>query len=322
MKKTIRLSITFLLLTTTLATMSLANCQTSPLTAAQDEISNAYNTLTAAYTASADINPLIEQLNLAVNLTEQAQQLTTNNSQQAETLANQALSIAQNVTQQAKAAQQSAANTLPIVAIATAVSLILGGVAIYFIGPKIFWRLWFKLRKNYRLNVKANGNKNALVITAEQVCAIALAVTVLLAFISVSGLLIPRSQGEQFSELGILGPNMQLGDYPSQVVASDTIHLYGYVGNQMGQPMYYTVMVKLGDNNTAVNPADIAPIQQYSQVIANNQTWTFPVNLKLTEVGDNQRLLFELWTYNQTINTKQYHERWGQIWLNVTAPAS
>ena len=322
MKKTIRLSIVFFLLTLTLAAVGLASCQSSPITAAQNEINNAYNTLTDAYKAGADINPLIEQLNLAINLTQQAQQLTPSNSQQAETLANQALSIAQNVTQQAKTAQQSAANTLPIFAVATAVSFILAGVAIYFIGPKIYWKLWFKLRKNYRLNVKANGNKNALVITAEQVCAIALAVTVLLSFISVSGLLIPTSQGEQFSELGVLGPNMKLGDYPSQVVASDTIRLYGYVGNQMGQPMYYTVMVKLGDNNTAVNPASIAPILQYSQVVGNNQSWTFPIDITLTKVGTNQRAIFELWIYNQTLNQNQYHDRWGQIWLNVTAPAT
>ena len=32
---------------------------------------------------------------------------------------------------------------------------------------------------------------------------------------------------------------MQLGDYPSVVVASETVNLNGYVGNHMGTPMYY-----------------------------------------------------------------------------------
>jgi uncharacterized membrane protein len=115
---------------------------------------------------------------------------------------------------------------------------------------------------------------------------------------------------------------MQLGDYPSQIVASETVHLFGYVGNQMGEPMYYTVMVKLGNNDTAVNPAQITPLQQFSQVVPSNQTWTFPVDITLTKSGVNQRIIFELWIYNQTINQNQYNDRWGQVWLNVTAPAT
>ncbi len=115
---------------------------------------------------------------------------------------------------------------------------------------------------------------------------------------------------------------MKLGDYPHQVVASDTVNLYCYVGNQMGSPIYYTIMVKLGNNDTAVNPAPIAPIQQFSQILPNNQTWTFPVNVTLTQPGLNQRIIFELYLYNQTLNQNQYQQTWGQIWLNVTAPAT
>lgn len=323
MKQITKLVLVFLLIAITMSTTSLSCCQSTTITNAQTQTNTAYNAITDAYKAGADTNQLIEQLNQAVNLTQQAQQLAASNPQQADTIANQAITIAQNVTQQANAAQQTAENTLPIYAIATAVILITAGVAVYFIGPKIFWNIWFKLRKNYRLRVKkANGNNKPLVVTAEQICAVTLAITVILAFVSVSGFLIPTGQGEQFSELGILGPNKMLGDYPSQIVASETINLYGYVGDQMGRPMYYTVMVKLGDNNTAINPAPIAPIQQYSQVISNNQSWTFPLNITLTKVGLSQRIIFELWAYNQTLNQNQYQNRWGQIWLNVTAPAT
>lgn len=292
---------------------------------AQNSLHNAYKAVLDAYNAGADTNQLIDQLNQAINLTSQAQQLINTDPQQAETLANQAQTIAQNITQQANASQQSASNILPIIAIATAAALIVAGIITYAFGPKVLWKIWFKLRKNYRVKSKNSNstNKNTtLVITAEQLCAIVLGITVIIAFFSVSGFLLPKSQGEQFSELGVLGPNMKLCDYPSQIVASETIHLYGYVGNQMGEPMYYTVMVKLGNNDTAVNPAPIAPIQQFSQVIPNNQTWTFPVDITLTKSGVNQRIIFELWIYNETVNQNQYHERWGQIWLNVTAPAT
>ena len=161
-----------------------------------------------------------------------------------------------------------------------------------------------------------------MIITAEQLCAIVLGITIIMAFFSVSLIVLPRNQGEQFSELGVLGPNMKLGDYPHQVVASDNVSLYCYVGNQMGSPMYYTVMLKLGNNDTIVNPAPISPIQQFSQILPNNQTWTFPVSVTLSQPGLNQRIIFELYLYNQTLNQDQYQEIWGQVWFNVTAPAS
>ena len=323
MRTATKLSFVLLLLTVALSTVTITYGQSTAINNAQDATNNTYTAILNAYNAGADTNQLVEQLNQAINLTSQAEQLITNNPQQAETLASQAQTIAQNVTQQANVAQQSSSNVLPIVAIAIASALIVAGVITYAFGPKLLWQMWFKLRKNYRIKGKnSTDNKKTLVITAEQLCAVVLAVTVVVAFLSVSGFLLPKNQGEQFSELGVLGPNMKLGDYPSQIVASETVNLYGYVGNQMGQPMYYTVMVKLGNNDTVINPAPIAPIQQFSQVIPNNQTWTFPVDITLTKSGDNQRLIFELWIYNQTINQNQYHDRWGQIWLNVTAPAT
>ena len=290
---------------------------------AQNATITAYIAVVKASNAGANTNQLIQQLNQAVNLTAQAQQLITVNPQQAQTLAEQAQNIAQNVTQQAIAAQKSASNMLPIIEVSVAAGLIAAGILVYAFGPKLYWRLWFNLRKNYRIRTKNPlTNNKSLIITAEQLCAIVLGITIIIAFFSVSLIVLPRNQGEQFSELGVLGPNMKLGDYPHQVVASDPVNLYCYVGNQMGYPIYYTVMIKLGNNDTTVNPAPITPIQQFSQVLPNNQTWTFPVSVTLTQPGFNQRIVFELYSYNQTLNQNQYQDLWGQVWLNVTAPAT
>ena len=127
------------------------------------------------------------------------------------------------------------------------------------------------------------------------------------------GFILPVGQGERFSELGVLGPNQVLGDYPSVVVAGETINLFGYVGNHMGQPEFYTVMVKLGDNETVVNPSSRRLDSAYSQVVSNNQSWTFPIDVTLSEVGVNQRLIFELWSYNQTMGQIYYQDIWGQV---------
>ena len=321
MRTSARLTIAFLITLIALSTLTAVQSQTTQITDAQTVEDTAYIAIENAYNSGAETNQLINQLNQALNLTTQAQQLQQTNPQEAITLAEQAKTIAENVTKQANTAAETAANTIPIIPIAIAAASIAAGIAVYLLLPKALWKTWLKIRKNYKVKISPQKKKEAIFLTAEQLCAAILAIAVLVAFISVSGYLLPTNTGEQFSELGILGPNMKLGDYPSEVVASDTISLYGYVGNQMGTPTYYTVMVKLGNNQTQTNPANIPAMQEFRQVLPNNGTWTFPVDITLTQVGTNQRIIFELWAYNQTTNLNQYQERWGQIWVNVTAPA-
>jgi uncharacterized membrane protein len=304
-------------------TSSVASAQQSNIEAADNSINDAYSAIVKAGAAGADTKQFIDQLNQAINLTSQAKKIAPSNPSQAETFCTIAQSIAQNITQQANLAQQSASTTIPLLAAGSAILSLTIGVAGYFLGSKFFWALWFKFKKNFRVNVKkSDGNNKAVVFTAEKLFAVFLGLTVLVAFFSVSAFLVPNSQGEKYSELGILGSNGLLGEYPTQIVASQTVHLFGYVGNQMGSAMYYTVMVKLGNSDTQLNPSYVTPIQQYNQVLSNNQTWIFPVDVTLTKVGGNQRIIFELWIYNETTHKNQYHQRWGQVWLNVTAPAN
>ena len=57
---------------------------------------------------------------------------------------------------------------------------------------------------------------------------------------------------EPFSELGILGPEMKLGDYPREVALGDSVDLYLYLGNHEGNLMYYRVLVKQGDQSLSL----------------------------------------------------------------------
>ncbi len=231
--------------------------------------------------------------------------------------------ITENITQQATTAKEAASTALPIISIAAIAVILTVGVAVYVLGPRLLWLAWFKSRKKYQVKIQSGKtNEKVLVITAEQVCAVFLGITIVLAAVVAYQEFMPKTAGEQFSELGILGPNLKLGDYPSNVVSTETVHLFVYVGNRMSQPMFYNVQVKLGDNDTVLAPANLTSIKEYQQVLPNNGTWTFPVDVTLNKIGDNQRLIFELWAYNTTTNQNQYHGRWGQIWLNVTAPAS
>ncbi len=313
----------FLLIPILLVPVALVAAQQSPIDDAQNSIYNAYTSIVKAYNSGADVNQLIVQLNQALNLTAQAQLLISSNLTQANLLASQTQAISQNVSAQASAAESSIGTLGPVTVAISAAVLIVAGCLVYFFGPRFFWQVWLQLRKNYRVKAKNVSVKfKGLVIPAEQVCAVILGITVVIALIATAPFFLPKNTGEQFSELGILGPNMQLGDYPSEVVAGQPVNLFVYVGNQMGIPMYYNVMVKLGDNNSLVDPAPVNSVKQYSSILPANGTWTFPVSLSLANPGLNQRIIFELWIYNQTINQLQFNERWGQVWLNVTAPAS
>ena len=319
-----KLAIILLLFSIVLPTIVVVNGQSSAIGSAQDATDSAYTSILDAYNAGADTTELISQLNQAINLTAQAQASINAHPEQAQALAAQAQAIAENVTAYASTTKQSNEQLMSAVTVAvSAAALIVGGCLVYFFGPKFFWKTWLKLRRNYIVkNRNPPAKTKNLAITWEQVCGAILAATVIIALVATVPFFLLKSSSSQISELGILGPNMELGDYPKEVVSGQIINLYGYVGNQMGKPMYYDLMVKLGDNTTAVDPVSTAPIEQFTSVVASNGTWTFPFNVTLTQPGVNQRIIFELWMYNQTLNQMQYHQRWGQIWLNVTAPAT
>jgi hypothetical protein len=287
-------------------------------------IYEAFKALIEAYYAGANIDNLTERLNEALNLTSQAERMADTTSSEAQGLLSEAKALAENVTDQAPLIEEEGlkqGQTSTIITVGSVIGAIIVGVLIYVFGPDLLWRLWLRLRKNYIVKVTgAPKQEKGSVITMDHVCAAILGIILIGAVFAGAQFFLAGRTGETFSELGILGPNMTIGDYPKEVVAGDTVNLYVYIGNQMGRPIYYTVMIKIGDNNTGVNPAPIEPIMKLERILLQNQNWTSPVSITLRQAGINQRIIFELWTYNETSNQNQYDERWAQVWINVTAP--
>lgn len=129
-------------------------------------------------------------------------------------------------------------------------------------------------------------------------------------------------RGVKSSELGVLGPNATTQGFPTSVAVNQSFLLYGFVGDHEGSVENYQVIVKVGNQSTTVSDATfaVAPtIQTYWRILNDNQTWLFPMNLSLSHVGNETRLIFELWTYNIPSSNYEYTGLWDQIWLNVTA---
>lgn len=155
----------------------------------------------------------------------------------------------------------------------------------------------------------------------KETATIALAlVTVLAVFAAIQPILPASSQ--PFSELGVLGPNRAIGGYPTTVAAGQPFLLYGYVGNHEGASSYYQFLVKVGDQTTQISNSTFAQapvIFTHSQILENNQSTTFPLNLTLRSQGTNVRLVFELWSFNATTSSYVYTGLWNQLLLNVTS---
>jgi len=169
-------------------------------------------------------------------------------------------------------------------------------------------------------------------------------VACILAFgvLSVAPVLLGKRVVEPFSELGILGPNMKLGDYPKdgvtgepfdlylylgnhegnvqyyQVIVND---LYLYLGNHEGNVQYYQVIVKQGDqsqNVTEDTPLDAPMITIYEHSLINKQNTTIPISLAPIRSGIYQRIVFELYRYDTESQGFEYNGNWLQLWMNVT----
>jgi len=148
-----------------------------------------------------------------------------------------------------------------------------------------------------------------------------LAVVTILAVLAAVYPILP-SNGEAFSELGVLGPNQKIADYPTNVVVGQQFTLFVYVGNHQGQADYYQVMMKEGNQGTVVSnstSADVPAVQTNSLVLGDNSSTIFPVSLSMFTAGDNQRLIFELWMLNSTTGSFAYTGLWAQLWMNVSS---
>ncbi len=223
--------------------------------------------------------------------------------------------------------------------VATTAGAIVAAVLVFRFGAGGLWKAWLRLRKDSFVRVEetakpkvrkgdgdndgGNGNDNddePSIFTMEHVALAIVAVLLVGSLVPVSLAFIGGRPSESFSELGILGPGQKLSDYPRDVVSGQTIGLYAYVGNHVGEPMWYSVQVKLGDNATVIDPSPASTVLRFDKVLTDNGSGTYPLELTLTKTGLNQRIIFELWFFNSTTKKFDYTGLWTHLWVNLSAP--
>ncbi len=162
--------------------------------------------------------------------------------------------------------------------------------------------------------------------------------------------------GQQFSGLYLLGSTHIIGSYPYNITVGKNYSFYVGVNDRIGSAAYYTIYLKLRNQTdllpSATNgtPSALLPIWETKFFLANGENREFPIEFSVTQGstnGDqsiinqlsingvafnvdkptirdkntpenNYGILFELWIYNSTINSTQYHGRYVNLELNLT----
>jgi len=164
------------------------------------------------------------------------------------------------------------------------------------------------------------------------------------------------SGSERFSELWLLGPEHTAENYPFNVSVNEQYRLFVGVGNHLGSSSYYMVYVKFRNqtqqlpNSTTSEPSSLPPLYEFRFALSDGEVWkapltftienvllqqnfslvqnvsingiAFPVNCTSTWDSDKNgfyyQMFFELWLYNMTSSSFQYHNRFVGLWLNMT----
>jgi hypothetical protein len=166
---------------------------------------------------------------------------------------------------------------------------------------------------------------------------------------------LPRS-GEHFSELWLLGPDHMAEDYPFNVKIGESYKVYLGLANHMGEAKYYAVYLKFRNqtqplpNATSSMPSPLLAFSELRALATEGETWEKPIVLSIlqasssgnsssidrleingydswvntTAIWDSENngfyyeLFFELWLYNVSSQSFEFHDRFVGIWLNMT----
>ncbi len=162
--------------------------------------------------------------------------------------------------------------------------------------------------------------------------------------------------GEQFSELYLLGPNHMAENYPFNIAVGQNNSMYVGVTNHIGSSAYYVLYVKLMNqtdlypNATTGTPSPVTPLYEYRFSVQDGGNWENPLNFSVSNAtfSNNQslinvltinniafnvnkpaawdanstmfpyQLLFELWIYNVQTSSIEYNNRYVNLQLNLT----
>jgi hypothetical protein len=170
------------------------------------------------------------------------------------------------------------------------------------------------------------------------------------------GLLIKPPAQQEFSVIYLLGPNLTLGNIPYYIKAGETYSVYLGIDNHMGSSCYYASLVKFRSENHAIPNATVDEskslpvLYEYNTFIQDGESWKTPLTFQIktftfadgvsylpsitingieyhvnqsvawnsNKTGYYYDLIVELWLYNSSLETFQYHNRSVHLILTIS----
>ena len=174
-----------------------------------EELIECYQAIVNASKAGANVTKQINEFNLL---------LKNLNKLSKTELTRRALEIK---TETLKLAQQAQTQTLINITIAVTIAIIVVVLAVLFYVKYRYrlWLLWIRMRGGYRVYPGQGGGKRESMITSGEVWAVILAIMIVASVFAVAQAITAGRVVEPFSELGLLGPKMKIGDYPTRAVS-------------------------------------------------------------------------------------------------------
>jgi uncharacterized membrane protein len=129
---------------------------------------------------------------------------------------------------------------------------------------------------------------------------------------------------ERSSSIGILDEYGGVENITREMRVNDYFNGTVKIKNREGQSYLYRVYIKAGDLSTVTNSSTPASINVYNftyfdACLSNSQTRNFQVQVQLTVIQNNTKLIFELWKFNYRGQVFSYSGQWDHVWVNVTS---
>jgi uncharacterized membrane protein len=150
-------------------------------------------------------------------------------------------------------------------------------------------------------------------------------VTILVALVIIGGLLVylvffTPIQTEPFAAIYLLDSEKQAENYPKTVILGEnsTFSLWVGVENQNDKTMDYSVAVKIDSGTAPVGSNKTECIETFNRTLLDGETWEFPVTISIDQLGSH-RILFELWSLDETKNEFTYTGSYVSLSVEATA---
>jgi len=161
------------------------------------------------------------------------------------------------------------------------------------------------------------------VLLDDEVFAVLTAIVIIASVLGIAMVVRDELAGERFTAIGLLNEDCRIGDYPRYAYPNQTLRLCLYVYNHMGEPVYWKVSYKLGDNTTLPTTNTTSPrpvIAEWRGVLDHGLNSTRIIEVTVLEPPANATraaLIFELYTYNTLENRWEYTGRWVHLYITV-----